>query len=138
MPVNGQFPAAGRALLGDLAHRAQDRRLGLVRREAVRLVSLGSSMLTERRSASRPRRSMSSGSARGWLGVDVAVEAVFLPQDAQSFDHALMVASGLPSTALDRKRPLYIIAAVEADRELGQLPRVKVARGARLERRLTQ
>ena len=91
-----------------------------------RLASLGSSILTERRSASRPmllhQQRVRAGDG---LGVDVAVEVVFLPQDAQCLDHQLHRAVGRAQHRAGQEQPLNIVAAVKPDGQIGQFPRGK-------------
>ena len=55
------------------------------------------------------------------LGVDIAVEAVLLPQKAQSLDHALGGIVRIAQDAAGEEQPLDIIAAVELDGQLRQL-----------------
>ena len=56
------------------------------------------------------------------LGVDIAVEAVLLPQKAQSLDHALGGVVRIAQDAAGEKKTFNIIAAVELDGQLRQLP----------------
>ena len=64
------------------------------------------------------------------FGVDVAVEAVFLPQNAQGFDHALHRGVRAAGHRAGQKQPFNIIAAVKADGQFGQFPRGKAGPGA--------
>jgi len=55
--------------------------------------------------------------------VDVAAEAVFAPQDLQRLDHPLAGVIGVFEDARREEEPLDIVAAVELDRQFGQLAR---------------
>ena len=57
--------------------------------------------------------------------MDIPVEAVLLPQDAQRLDHQLHRAVGRTQHRARQKQALDIVAAVKADRQLCQLPRGK-------------
>ena len=63
------------------------------------------------------------------LGVDVAAKAVLLPQDAQGLDHELGGAVGASGDTGGEEQPLDVVAAVEADGEVGQLARRKCGSG---------
>ena len=71
------------------------------------------------------------------LGVDIAVEAVLLPQKAQSLDHALGGVVRIAQDAAGEKKTFNIIAAVELDGSASSLG-VKAVRRVSLLRRLTQ
>ena len=72
----------------------------------VRLASLGSSMLTESRSASSPRRSTNCGSAPGMVLAWMYPLKRYSSRSRRSVSIIRsMVASGLPTTALDRNSP---------------------------------
>ena len=57
--------------------------------------------------------------------MDIPVEAVLLPQDAQRLDHQLHRAVGRTQHSTRQKQALDIVAAVKTDRQLCQLPRGK-------------
>ena len=96
-------------------------------------------MFTLSRSARKPSCSTSSGAVPGWpLAVDVAVEAVFLPQQPQAADHQLRGVVGAAQHAGGEEQPLDVVPAVELDGEVGQLLRGEGARRVSLLRRLTQ
>src|SRR5699024_7394095 len=90
-----------------------------------RLLALGSSIFTDIRSAKSPRRRTSSGSAPGMAFAWIYPEMIFLPQNAQCFDHAFHGKVRCPHHSAGQKQALDIIAAVKSDGQLRQFPRGK-------------
>ena len=114
------FPGAS----GDLPHGCEDGFLGLVRRQDPQSLLGGQLDVDTEPVRQKPQLlHQLRGRAGDGLGVDVAVEAVALPQDAQGPDHQL---HGVVRTAEDaggEEEAFDIVAAVELDGELCQLLR---------------
>ena len=78
----------------------------------------------------RPVHELGIGLGNG-LEVDVAPELVLLAQDARAFDHLLHRVVGAFHDAGRKEQPLDIVAAIEADRQVGHFLRGE-ARPARV------
>ncbi len=72
------------------------------------------------------------------LGMDIAAEMVFIPQQPQNGEHPLGGVVGGPQHGAGEEKSLDVVAAVELDGQFCQLPGRKVARGTSLDFRLTQ
>ena len=126
VPVFGQLRLALRCAVPYQPHRAQNGLSGLVRRQRLQALMTGQLDIHAEPVGQKPqlphqlRRRAGDG-----LGVDVPVEPVFLPQNAQRPDHQLHGVIGAAQNAAGEKQPLDIIPPVKADGQLRQLPRRK-------------
>ena len=126
MLVFHQFRLALDHAVPYLPHRPQDGVLGLVRRQQLQ-TALGRQLDVD----AEPVRQKSQllyqlrRRPRDGLGVDIPIEPVLLPQDAQRTDHLFGGVVGAAQHAAGEKQSLNIVPPVEADGQLRQLPRRK-------------
>ena len=116
------LPALER-LVPDQSHRAQDRFPRFVRRQ--RLQSLLRGQLNVDAHAVRQQAQLLHQLRRragDGLGVNIAVEAIVLPQDAQGADHLFGGIIGIAQHTGGEKQPFNIVPPIKADGQLSQLP----------------
>ena len=121
--VDGQLPPALGTFDSDLAHGPQNGALFLVRCQLVQAGLAGQFDVDGKpvRQQSDALHQQRIGSGNG-LGMDVAVEMVLLPQDAQRLDHQFHGAVGGAQHRTGQKQPLDVVAAVKTDGQVGQFP----------------
>ena len=119
----GQLPPAGLNAIPDLGHGGQDGGLGLVGRQAAQALLAGQLDVDGQAVGQQAQPPGEEGvGPRDGLGVDIAAEAVLLPQQAQGLDHGLGGAVGAAPHGGGEEESLDVVAPVKADGELRQLP----------------
>ena len=111
-------------LIADEPHRAQNGAHGLVRGQRPQPL-LGRKLDVDAQPVGQhpqPVHQLRRRAGDG-LGVDVAVEAIVLAQDTQCLDHLFGCVVRAAQDTRGEEQPLDIVAAVELDRQLGQLLR---------------
>ena len=123
MAVKGQLLPAGGSRGGNLAHGAEDFPAALVGGQQVEAALAGQLNVDAEAvgQAAQPLDQGGAGAGDG-LGVDVAVEAVFLPQQPQHLDHPLGGVVGCAQHGAGQEQTLDVVAAVKGDGQIGQLP----------------
>ena len=118
-----QLAAALPDAVPDLGHGGQDGPLFLVGTQAAEAGLAGQLDVDAQPVGQQPQPAGEEGFGPGdGLGVDVAVEAVLLPQEPEGLDHGLGGAVGPAPHGGGEEQPLDVVAPVEGDGELRQLP----------------
>ncbi len=121
--VGQQAQPPGEEGVGPRDGRGQDGGLGLVGRQAAQTLLAGQLDVDGQAVGQQAQPPGEEGvGPRDGLGVDIAVEAVLLPQQAQGFDHGLGGAVGAAPHGGGEEESLDVVAPVKADGQLRQLP----------------
>ena len=121
-----QLLSAFRHLVPDEPHGPQDGLPGLVRGQRLQTL-LGGQLDIDAHAIRQQTQLLHQLRRRAGdgLGVDIAVEAVLLPQDPQGADHLFGGVVGIAQHAGGEEQPLNVVPPVKADGQLCQLPRRK-------------
>ena len=124
--VEGQLLPVGGPLRRDLLHGAENGVPPLVRGQQLQAVLAGQLDIDAQPVGQKAQlfQQLRAGAGDG-LGVDVPAEVVLIPQQPQGLEHPLGGVVRVYQHRTGQKQPLDVVAAVEFDGQLGQLPRRK-------------
>ena len=128
--VEGQFLPVGGSFHCDLLHGPEDGVPPLVRGQQFQAALAGQLHIDAQAVGQKAQllQQFRAGAGDG-LGVDVPAEMVFVPQQAQGLEHPLGGVVRADQHRAGQEQPLDVVAAVELDGQLGQLPRRKGGAG---------